>query len=155
MSLAAGEYVPVRSQSDTEAASFNKERARNPARVERAELKAIYIERGFDEDLARRAATQLMEKDALAAHARDELGVSEITTARPIQAALTSALTFAVGATLPLLVVLVAPTAWLIWAVAIASLIFPGVRGAVGARGVAHLCGARPSACCSGVPLPC
>ena len=136
MSMAAGEYVSVSSQADTETASLNKERAElaeQPA-FEHAELKAIYVTRGLDEALADQVATQLMARDALGAHARDELGISEMTTARPVQAALTSALTFAVGAALPLLTVLVVPADWLIWAVAIASLVFLGILGAVGAR---------------------
>ena len=136
MSMAAGEYVSVSSQADTETASLNKERAElaeQPA-FEHAELKAIYVTRGLDEALADQVATQLMARDALGAHARDELGISEMTTARPVQAALTSALTFAVGAALPLLTVLVVPADWLSWAVAIASLVFLGILGAVGAR---------------------
>ncbi len=135
MSMAAGEYVSVSSQSDTEAASLAKETwelANQPA-AEHAELTAIYVARGLDQPLAAQVATQLMAKDALGAHARDELGLSEISTARPVQAALTSAVTFAVGAALPLLAVLVAPGAWLIWAVALASLVFLGALGAVGA----------------------
>ena len=136
MSMAAGEYVSVSSQSDTEAASLAKERAElatQPA-FEHAELKAIYVARGLEERLADEVATQLMAKDALGAHARDELGISDMTSARPVQAALTSALTFAVGAALPLLTVLVAPAGWLIWAVGIASLAFLGLLGAVGAQ---------------------
>lgn len=136
MSMAAGEYVSVSSQADTETASLNKERAElaeQPA-FEHAELKAIYVTRGLDEALADQVATQLMARDALGAHARDELGISEMTTARPVQAALTSALTFAVGAALPLLTVLLVPAGWLIWAVGIASLVFLGILGAGGAR---------------------
>lgn len=136
MSMAAGEYVSVSSQADTEAASLNKERtelAEQPA-FEHEELKAIYVARGLDETLADQVATQLAAKDALGAHARDELGISEMSTARPVQAALTSALTFAVGAALPLLAVLLVPANWLIWAVSISSLVFLGILGAVGAR---------------------
>lgn len=136
MSMAAGEYVSVSSQSDTEAASLEKERgelAEQPE-IEHAELKAIYVARGLDDALADRVATQLMAKDALGAHARDELGISDVSSARPVQAALTSALTFAVGAALPLLTVLIAPAGWLIWAVGFASLAFLGLLGAVGAR---------------------
>ena len=135
MSMAAGEYVSVSSQSDTEAASLHREReelATQPE-LEHAELRAIYVERGLDQHLADQVATQLMARDALAAHARDELGISEISTARPVQAALTSALTFAIGAALPLVMVLIAPAAWLIWGVAIASLVFLSILGAVGA----------------------
>ncbi len=135
MSMAAGEYVSVSSQSDTEAASLAKEtwELANQPDSEHAELTAIYVARGLDETLAAQVATQLMASDALGAHARDELGLSEVSTARPVQAALTSAVTFAVGAALPLLAVLIAPGAWLIWAVALASLVFLGALGAVGA----------------------
>lgn len=136
MSMAAGEYVSVSSQSDTEAASIAKEKtelAEQPE-FEHAELAAIYVARGLDESLADQVATQLMARDALGAHARDELGISDLSSARPVQAALTSALTFAVGAALPLLTVLVAPAGWLIWAVGFVSLICLGVLGAVGAQ---------------------
>lgn len=136
MSMAAGEYVSVSSQADTESASLAKERvelATQPM-FEHAELRDIYVKRGLDEALADRVATQLMVHDALGAHARDELGISEITSARPVQAALTSALTFAIGAALPLLMVLVAPVSLLIWVVAAASLVFLGLLGYVGAR---------------------
>lgn len=136
MSMAAGEYVSVSSQADTESASLAKERvelATQPM-FEHAELRDIYVKRGLDEALADRVATQLMVHDGLGAHARDELGISEITSARPVQAALTSALTFAIGAALPLLMVLVAPVSLLIWVVAAASLVFLGLLGYVGAR---------------------
>ena len=136
MSMAAGEYVSVSSQADTESASLAKERvelATQPM-FEHAELRDIYVKRGLDEALADRVATQLMVHDALGAHARDELGISEIISARPVQAALTSALTFAIGAALPLLMVLVAPVSLLIWVVATASLVFLGLLGYVGAR---------------------
>ena len=108
MSMAAGEYVSVSSQSDTEQADLARERKELSENVEfeHAELADIYVKRGVEPDLARQVAEQLMRKDALAAHARDELGISEITTARPIQAALTSAATFSVGAAMPLLAVL-------------------------------------------------
>jgi VIT1/CCC1 family predicted Fe2+/Mn2+ transporter len=105
MAMAAGEYVSVSSQSDTERADLARERKElreNPA-FELDELAEIYVQRGVDKVLARQVAQQLMAKDALTAHARDELGISEITTARPVQAALTSAATFAVGAAMPLL----------------------------------------------------
>jgi VIT1/CCC1 family predicted Fe2+/Mn2+ transporter len=136
MSMAAGEYVSVSSQSDTEKASLAKETAElaTQPELEHAELSAIYVARGLDPALADQVATQLTQKDALGAHARDELGISEFSTARPVQAALTSALTFAVGAALPLVVVLVAPAEWRIWLVAIASLLFLGLLGALGAR---------------------
>jgi VIT1/CCC1 family predicted Fe2+/Mn2+ transporter len=136
MSMAAGEYVSVSSQADTEQADLARERselATIPAR-ELDELAGIYVERGLDPALARQVAEQLTAKDALAAHARDELGISEMTTARPVQAALASAATFAVGAALPLLVVLLAPDAILLYAVSIASLIFLALLGAVSAR---------------------
>ena len=133
--MAAGEYVSVSSQSDTEAASLAKERweLANQPESEHAELAAIYVGRGLDQPLADQVASQLMAKDALGAHARDELGLSEVSTARPVQAALTSAVTFAVGAALPLLAVLVSPNDWMIWIVALASLVFLGALGAVGA----------------------
>lgn len=132
MSMAAGEYVSVSSQSDTERAELSRESAelRNDPAFELDELAAIYTKRGLEPELARKVAVQLTAKDALGAHARDELGVSEITTARPVQAALTSAATFAVGAALPLAMVIVAPAAWLVPAVSIASLIFLGALGA-------------------------
>ena len=136
MSMAAGEYVSVSSQSDTEDADLTRERAElasQPA-FEREELAQIYAARGVDVELARRVADQLMAKDALGAHAREELGLSEATSARPIQAALTSAASFAVGAAMPLAMVLVAPSARLIPVVTIASLLFLALLGAVGAR---------------------
>ncbi len=113
MSMAAGEYVSVSSQSDTEQADLARERKELSENVafEREELADIYVKRGVDQALARQVAEQLMAKDALSAHARDELGISEITTARPVQAALTSAATFAVGAAMPLLMVVVSPAA--------------------------------------------
>ncbi|MCG6121547.1 MAG: VIT family protein [Microvirga sp.] len=136
MSMAAGEYVSVSSQSDTEQADLARERAElaSQPEFEREELAQIYIGRGVDAGLAREVAGQLMAKDALGAHARDELGVSEVTTARPIQAALTSAATFAVGAAMPLAMVLVMPSGFLVAGVAIASLAFLALLGAVGAR---------------------
>jgi VIT1/CCC1 family predicted Fe2+/Mn2+ transporter len=110
MSMAAGEYVSVSSQSDTEQADLERERQELTVdgQFEQAELAAIYVTRGLEPGLAKQVAEQLMTKDALAAHARDELGISEMVTARPIQAALTSAATFAVGAALPLLTVVIA-----------------------------------------------
>lgn len=136
MSMAAGEYVSVSSQSDTEQADLARERAElaSQPEFEREELARIYAERGVDPELARKVADQLMAKDALGAHARDELGISEFTTARPIQAALTSAATFAVGAALPLLMVLVLPASKLVLGVSIASLLFLALLGAIGAR---------------------
>jgi len=136
MSMAAGEYVSVSSQADTEQADLARERAElaDDIEFERGELAQIYEERGLTPDLARQVALQLMEHDAVGAHARDELGISEIHSARPVQAALASAATFAIGATLPLLTVLVAPTAQLILTVSVASLIFLAGLGALGAR---------------------
>lgn len=136
MSMAAGEYVSVSSQSDTEKADVAKETLeleRNPA-GELLELTQIYIERGLGADLARQVAEQLTSHDALGAHARDELGISEIVSARPIQAALTSALTFAVGAALPLLALMISPAAYVIPSVSFASMVFLAALGAVGAR---------------------
>lgn len=136
MSMAAGEYVSVSSQSDTEQADLARERKEltTDPEFELAELAAIYTNRGVAPDLARQVAQQLMAKDALGAHARDELGISEITTARPVQAALTSAATFATGAALPLLVVLLSPLDVLMWTTSIASLVFLAVLGAISAR---------------------
>jgi len=136
MSMAAGEYVSVSSQSDTEKADLARERKELSANIEseRRELADIYVKRGVDRDLARQVAEQLMAKDALAAHARDELGISEITTARPVQAALTSAATFSVGAAMPLLMVVVSPVSMLVPIVSVASLGFLALLGAIGAR---------------------
>ena len=136
MSMAAGEYVSVSSQLDTEKADLAKETrelAETPE-AERQELTQIYVDRGLDPDLARQVADQLTAKDALKAHARDELGISEAMTARPVQAAITSAVTFAAGAALPLLVVPLAPRSSLELAVAVASLVFLAVLGLFGAR---------------------
>lgn len=142
MSMAAGEYVSVSSQSDSEAADLERERAElaDYPEQELAEMTAIYVSRGLTPELAREVAVQLHAKDALAAHARDELGISEHTTARPVQAALTSAATFAVGAALPLLVVLFAPMTAMVPAVAASALVFLAVLGWLGAR----TGGARP-----------
>jgi VIT1/CCC1 family predicted Fe2+/Mn2+ transporter len=135
MSMAAGEYVSVSSQSDTEQADLARERRELAENIgfEREELAEIYVRRGVDRELARQVADQLMARDALGAHARDELGISEITTARPVQAALTSAAMFAAGAAMPLLMVVVSPLAYLALAVSLASLLFLGILGAVGA----------------------
>ena len=136
MSMAAGEYVSVSSQSDTEQADLARERKElddNPE-LEREELANIYRKRGLDQDLALRVADQLMAVDALGAHAHDELGISDATTARPVQAALTSAGTFSVGAAMPLLMVVVSPSALLVPIVSAASLGFLAVLGALGAR---------------------
>ena len=136
MSMAAGEYVSVSSQSDTEQADLNRERAElatQPA-FERDELAQIYVARGVEPKLALQVADQMMAKDALGAHARDELGISEATTARPIQAALASAAAFSVGAAMPLAMVVIAPSATLVAIVSVASLLFLAVLGAVGAK---------------------
>lgn len=136
MSMAAGEYVSVSSQSDTEHADLARESGELTENIEfeREELAQIYVKRGLDVELARKVSDQLMTKDALGAHARDELGISEITTARPVQAALTSAATFAVGAAMPLLAVMVSPRDLLIPIVTITSLGFLALLGAVGAK---------------------
>ena len=136
MSMAAGEYVSVSSQSDTEQADLSRERRELAENIdfEREELAQIYVARGLDADLARKVSQQLMAKDALGTHARDELGISEISTARPVQAALTSAATFAVGAAMPLVTVLLSPPNWIIVAVSIASLGFLALLGAIGAK---------------------
>lgn len=136
MSMAAGEYVSVSSQVDTEHADLARERselASTPAR-ELDELTGIYVARGLDPGLARQVAEQLTANDALTAHARDELGISEVTTARPVQAALASAATFAVGAAMPLLVVILAPESSLVVIVSITSLIFLALLGGLSAR---------------------
>src|SRR6187549_3946194 len=135
MSMAAGEYVSVSSQSDTEHADLAREKrelADDPV-FEREELAQVYVARGVEADLAREVARQLMAKDALGAHARDELGISEITTARPVQAALASAATFASGAAMPLLAVLLSPAGMIIPIVTVASLVTLAGLGAVGA----------------------
>ena len=136
MSMAAGEYVSVRSQADTEEADLGRERielATNDS-SERAELAGIYVERGLDPDLARQVADQLMAHDALGAHARDELGISELQRARPVVAAFASAGTFAMGAALPLLIALAAPPAALANFVVGTSLACLALLGALAAR---------------------
>jgi len=136
MSMAAGEYVSVSSQADTERADLEREReelASNPEH-EHAEMTAIYVARGLDADLASRVATQLMEHDALSAHARDELGIVDALSARPIQAAWTSAASFAVGAALPLLAAVVAPPSIVMYAVGGSALVFLAFLGSLGAR---------------------
>jgi VIT1/CCC1 family predicted Fe2+/Mn2+ transporter len=135
MSMAAGEYVSVSSQADTEQADLARERkelAADPA-AELAELTAIYVQRGLEPALAKQVAEQLTAKDVLAAHARDELGVSELLVARPVQAALASAGTFAIGAALPLVPVVIAPKSLLLPLVAGASLIFLAILGGLAA----------------------
>jgi VIT1/CCC1 family predicted Fe2+/Mn2+ transporter len=136
MSMAAGEYVSVSSQADTEEADLKVERKEiitNPE-FEHKELAKIYVERGLNPTLARQVADELMAHDALGAHARDELGISEAVKPRPVQAAAASAASFFTGAALPLLVVLIMPAAMLIPAVSIASLIFLATLGAVAAK---------------------
>ena len=136
MSMAAGEYVSVSSQSDTEQADLARERRelRDSPEFELDELAEIYVQRGVERPLARLVAQQLMAKDALTAHARDELGISEITTARPIQAALASAAMFSIGAAMPLLMVVVSPVNSLVPIVSGASLAFLALLGAIGAK---------------------
>jgi len=136
MSMAAGEYVSVSSQSDTEQADIARERKELATNIgpERAELAAIYVKRGLDPALAKQVADQLMAKDALAAHMRDELGISETISARPVQAALTSAASFAVGAALPLLMVVMASVNLLIPLVSGTSLVFLALLGVLAAR---------------------
>ena len=136
MSMAAGEYVSVSSQSDTERADLARERGELASQpdVERAELAQIYVDRGLEPDLANQVARALTVHDALGAHARDELGISDVHTARPVQAAFASAGTFAVGAALPLLLALVLPRELVTWGVALGSLLFLAGLGAVSAR---------------------
>jgi VIT1/CCC1 family predicted Fe2+/Mn2+ transporter len=136
MSMSAGEFVSVSSQADSERADLDRERdelAADP-RGERYELAGIYVKRGLDRKLALDVATQLMAHDALGAHSRDELGISDATAARPVQAALASAAAFAVGAALPLGVALVAPVSSAIVAISLSSLVFLALLGAVGAK---------------------
>ena len=136
MSMAAGEYVSVSSQADTERADLareSKELAANPEH-EQAELMDIYVKRGLQETLASKVSTQLMQHDALAAHGRDELGISDTMAAKPVQAALASAGTFAVGAVLPLLIVLLLPISALMWGLAGSSLLFLALLGFLAAR---------------------
>ena len=136
MSMAAGEYVSVSSQADTERADLDRERGELAAdpEHEHAEMAAIYEGRGLDAALANQVASQLMDHDALGAHARDELGISEMLTARPVQAAMASAATFSVGALLPLLVVWMVPPMQLMLAVSVSSLVFLAALGTVSAR---------------------
>jgi VIT1/CCC1 family predicted Fe2+/Mn2+ transporter len=136
MSMAAGEYVSVSSQADAESADLTRERfelANDPA-SEHAELAGIYRGRGLDMATADAVATQLMSNDALGAHARDELGISDFSTARPIQAAFASAAAFTVGAALPLALAVFVPVTQLVVTIAISSLVFLALLGAVGAR---------------------
>jgi VIT1/CCC1 family predicted Fe2+/Mn2+ transporter len=136
LSMAAGEYVSVSSQADAERADLELEQheLKTQLKAEEHELAAIYVKRGLKPDLARTVALQLMEHDALGAHARDELGITEELSARPLQAALASAASFAVGAALPLLAVILAPPSIIVPVVAIASLCSLALLGAVAAR---------------------
>ena len=136
MSMATGEYVSVQSQADTEAAALETERIEiqeNP-KGENRELTGIYVERGLEAPLAKEVATKLMDHDALGAHARDELGITNAMSAKPLQAALASALSFAVGAALPLLVVVVVPQEQLIPVIVVASLVFLAILGGLAAK---------------------
>ncbi|MEE4411404.1 MULTISPECIES: VIT1/CCC1 transporter family protein [unclassified Serratia (in: enterobacteria)] len=136
MSMATGEYVSVSSQADTEKAALAEEQSEllSDYPGEYRELTSIYVHRGLDLALAKQVAEKLMTHDALGAHARDELGISSITTARPLQAALASALSFSVGALLPLLVAVLAPVAWTIPAIVVSALVSLGVLGGIAAR---------------------
>jgi VIT1/CCC1 family predicted Fe2+/Mn2+ transporter len=136
MSMAAGEYVSVSSQSDTERADLDRERKElaTDGEFEQNELASIYVKRGVDPAVAAQVADQLMAHDALAAHARDELGISDMTTARPVQAAFASAATFAIGAALPLATVVMAPPTVLIPTVIGTSIVFLAVLGGFGAH---------------------
>ncbi len=135
MSMAAGEYVSVSSQADTERADLDRERKElaEDWEAEREELTGIYVRRGLTREAAVTTADQLMAHDALGAHARDELGISEVVTARPVQAALTSAVTFATGAALPLAASVLSPDTVLVPAVSTATLVFLALLGAMGA----------------------
>lgn len=136
MSMAAGEYVSVSSQADTENADLARERAElaTQPEAELDELTQIYVKRGLGPDLARQVAEQLTAHNALETHAREELGIVEHMAARPVEAALTSALTFAVGAAMPLALVILSPASMLVYSVSIASLLFLALLGAIGAR---------------------
>lgn len=136
MSMAAGEYVSVSSQADTERADLARESEELATRPEQeqAELTAIYVKRGLNPALASSVASHLTQHDALGAHARDELGISDILAARPIQAALASAGTFSVGAALPLLIVVLFPASALMWAVSGSSLLFLVLLGLLSAK---------------------
>ncbi|HMQ03812.1 MAG TPA: VIT family protein [Pyrinomonadaceae bacterium] len=136
MSMAAGEYVSVSSQADTEKADIAREERELATEPEKEleELTGIFVGRGLDKATATEVAEMLSRKDALTAHAREELGISEITTARPIQAALYSAVTFAIGAALPLLVVVISPRPRLMWTVSLSSLVFLALLGSIAAR---------------------
>lgn len=136
MSMAAGEYISVSSQADTERADLDRERKEldtDPER-EHAEMTAMYVARGLDHNLASAVTTQLMAHDALGAHSREELGLTDAMASRPVEAALASAGTFSVGALLPLLIVVAVPKATIIWAVSVSSLIFLALLGSLAAQ---------------------
>ena len=146
MSMAAGEYVSVHSQADTEKAELERERREielHPE-AEQAELAGIYMKRGLSLELARQVAVELMKHDALGAHVRDELGISDTMSANPVQAALASAASFALGAALPLAVIALVPAQGLVAWVAVTSLLFLALLGALAARagGAGMLAGA-------------
>lgn len=136
MSMAAGEYISVSSQADTERADLNREQTELAADPERehAEMAAMYVARGLDPSLASAVTTQLMAHDALGAHSREELGLTDTAAARPVQAALASAGTFSVGALLPLLIVAAAPRSMMLWAVSGSSLLFLALLGSLAAK---------------------
>jgi VIT1/CCC1 family predicted Fe2+/Mn2+ transporter len=136
MSMAAGEFVSVSSQSDSEQADLEREKVEidQDPEGEKRELAGIYVRRGLDKKLAPEVAEQLMKKDAVGAHARDELGASDATEARPVQAAFTSAASFSIGAFLPLLVAILVPHGFVMAAVSAASLLFLAVLGIAGAK---------------------
>lgn len=136
MSMAAGEYVSVRSQADSEEAALDLERKEleTDSKGEHRELAGIYVKRGLDPALAKQVAEQLMAHDALGAHARDELGISELLSARPVQAALTSAASFAIGSAMPLLAVAVVPESYLMPVVSGTSLVFLAILGGLAAQ---------------------
>jgi VIT1/CCC1 family predicted Fe2+/Mn2+ transporter len=136
LSMAAGEYVSVSSQLDTENADLKREQyeLEHFKDAEVKELQEIYIKRGLDAELALSVAIQLMKKDPLGAHARDELGISEHTSAKPVQAAIASAATFSAGAILPIIVIMLCPPEYSVWAVSISALLFLALLGIVGAR---------------------
>ncbi|MBP6919061.1 MAG: VIT family protein [Legionellaceae bacterium] len=136
MSMAAGEYISVSSQADTEKAALKLEgeelKENLPNEIE--ELTTIYIERGLQRDFAKKVVKQLMARDALGAHARDELGITEVTSARPLQAAIFSACSFTIGALLPLLIIFIVPIAYLIPSVSIMAVLFLALLGAIAAK---------------------
>jgi len=136
MSMAAGEYVSVSSQADIENADLAREKQElvDDPEFEAEELAQIYKDRGIDPILAREVAAQLMEKDALGAHARDELGITELTTPKPVQAALASAAAFAIGAALPILATILTPQHYLVLSVFVSALVFLAILGSLGAK---------------------